>query len=99
MRCDFDFPGLQLLHRVIPTMVSELQLECFAAQCNSRQLMPQTNSKDRLPAHEPADGIHCVCTRLGIAGAVREEYSVRLQSEHFFCRSLRGDHRHLTSFA
>ena len=78
VRRDLDLPGPQLLHRMISAMMSEFQLEGFAAQRNSRQLMTETDSEDWLTTHEAPDRVHRVRTRLGIAWAVREKNSVRL---------------------
>src|SRR3954453_15188359 len=61
--------------------------------------MPQADAKDRLPTHEPANGIHCVRTRLRISGTIRQEYSIRLQRQHIFRRSLGWDDSDFASFA
>src|SRR5436190_19941236 len=61
--------------------------------------MPQADAKDRLPTHEPANGIHCVRTRLRISGTIRQEHSIRLQRKHIFRRSLGWDDSDFASFA
>src|SRR5580700_8768553 len=39
MRCDLDLTALQLLYRMIPTVVAKLQLESFSAKRNADELM------------------------------------------------------------
>src|SRR5579872_2549821 len=99
MRGDLDLPGLQLLHRMIPAMMPELQLERFPAQRYPRELMPQANSEDRLPPHEPSNRIDRIRAGLGIAGAVGKKYAVRFQSQHIFRWSLRRNDGHFASLA
>src|SRR4030081_4071134 len=77
---DLDLARLELLDRMITAVVSELQLERLAAQRNSNQLMSEADSEDRLPSHQPSNAIHRVCTRLGIARAIRQKHAVRFQS-------------------
>src|SRR5437660_12065927 len=95
----FDLSSLQIFDRMVSAVVAELELEGLPSQRDSRQLMPQTDSEDRLAAHQPADGIDCIRARLRITGAVREENSVGLERQHILRRSLRWDHCHLASFA
>src|SRR5215472_9451823 len=83
---------------MIPAMVAEFQLEGPAAQCDAGQLMSETDPEDRLTAHESADRIDRVCTRLRISRTIRQENSVRLECEYIFCWSLRRNHRNFASF-
>src|SRR5579863_5130129 len=96
---DLDLAGLQLLHRMISAVMTEFQLKSLSAQGNACELMPQADSENRLPSHEPADGIYCVCAWLRVARAVREEDAVRLQGEHVLRLSLGRNYRHATAFA
>src|SRR5207248_11593428 len=73
VRGDFDFAGVQLLHRMIAAMVPELQLESFAAECKAGELMSETDAKDGLTPHEAADVVHRISAWLGIAGAGGEK--------------------------
>src|ERR1035437_10397449 len=57
VRGDLDLSGLQLFYRMVPAVVPKLQLESLAAEGNPRKLMPQADTKNRLPPHEPADRI------------------------------------------
>src|SRR5580704_12726648 len=82
--CDFNLPGLQLFHRMIPAVMSELQLESFSAESDAGKLMSQTNSKDWLATHQAPNRIHRVGAGLGVAGAIREKYSIRLQCDYIF---------------
>src|SRR5271165_3184904 len=86
---DLDLPRLQLLYRMIPAMVAELQLESFAAQRDASELMSQANSEDRHSPYQAADRIDSISTRLRIAWAIRQENSVGLQRQHIFRGSLR----------
>ena len=78
---DFDLSRTQLLHGMIATVVAELQLESLSAERDAGELMPQADAKNWLAPHQSPDGIYGIRTRLGIAGAVRKENSVRLQRE------------------
>ena len=78
MRRDLDLARVQLLHRMIATVMPELELERFAAERKTRKLMAEADAEDRLAPHEAADVIYCVGAWLGIAGAVREKDAVRL---------------------
>src|SRR6266852_9325210 len=95
---DFNFASVQLLDGMIAAVVSEFELESFAPTRDPGQLVAQTNSKDRLAAHEAADVVHGVGARLGVAGAVGEEDAVGLEGENVFGGSLRGDDRDFTGF-
>src|SRR5579862_9881481 len=55
VRRDLNLSRLQLLNRMIPAVVPELQLVRLPAQRNARQLMSEANPKDRLPSHEPSN--------------------------------------------
>src|ERR1700680_2581790 len=99
VRRDFDLASLQLLHRMIPAVMSKLQLESLAAERNPDKLMPQADAENRLPSHKSADRIHRVRAGLRIAWPVRQKNSIRLQRQHILRRSLRRDHRHLAAFA
>src|ERR1017187_1271375 len=96
---DFDLSARQLLHRMIPAMVAELQLEGLASQSNARELMPQTNPEDWLPSHQPPNIVDRVSTRLRIAWPVRQEHAVWLQRQYVLRRRLRRDHRHLAAIS
>src|ERR1700690_3875485 len=61
--------------------------------------MTETDSEDGLATHQAANVIDCVGAGLGVAGAIREEDSVGLQSEHVFGGGLRGDYCYLAAFA
>src|SRR5271163_326534 len=64
---DLNLAGLQLLHRVVPTMMSKLQLESFPAQRDADELMSQANAKDRHSPHESPNAVHRISTRFGIS--------------------------------
>ncbi len=93
---DFYLLGQQILYGVIRTVVAEFQLERFAAQRQSAQLVPQANSENRHAADELLNALHSVADRLRIARPVREEDPVRLHPQNVFGGSLR---RHNVDFA
>src|SRR5215469_16271083 len=85
---------------MIAAVVSEFQLECLSAQRDARELMPQADSENRLAAHQAANRVDRIRTWFRIAGAVRQEDSIRLQCEYIFRWSLRrndGDFASLTA--
>src|ERR1700678_114911 len=94
MRGDLNLAVLQLLHRMIPAMVSKLQLEGFPAQRDAGELMSQTNAKDWHSSHEPPNAVHCISTRFWISRTIRQKYAIGLQRHHIFRQSLRRNHRH-----
>src|SRR6266446_7753590 len=83
---------------MISAVVSEFQLESFASERYASKLMSQADSENGLTSHQAPDIIDCIGAGLGIAGAVRQKYSVGLQGQHVFSRRLRRDHRHLAAF-
>src|SRR5258707_3543652 len=98
VRRDFNLASGQLLHWMVPTMMAKLQLEGLATECDTGELMTQTDSENRLPSHQSADRIDRIRTRLGIARPVREEHSVRLEREDIFRPGFSRNHRHPASF-
>src|SRR5271156_5113240 len=98
VRRDLDLSTLQLLHRMIPAMMSKLQLEGLPTERNADKLMSQTNTKDRHSSHQPPNAVHGIRTRLRVAWTIRQKNSVRLQSHHIFRQSLRRNHRHPATF-
>src|SRR5580692_7688570 len=98
MRCDLDLTALQLLYRMIPTVVAKLQLESFSAKRNADELMSQANAKDRHSSHQPPNAVHGIRARLRIARTIRQKNSIGLQRHHILRRSLRGNHSYPASF-
>ncbi len=45
LRRDRDAPGRQVLHRLVATVMPELQFESFAAKSETEHLMPEANSE------------------------------------------------------
>src|SRR5450759_459805 len=99
MRGDLDLARGQLLHRMISAVVAEFQLESLSPERDARELMPQANSENRLPSHQPPNVIDRVGAGLGIAWAVRQEHYVGLKSQHVLRRRLPRDDRHLAAFS
>src|SRR5579872_7399719 len=98
VRRDLDLAGLQLLHRMVPTVMSELKLECFPTQRDAGELMSETYPKDRVPSQQSPNRIDRIGTRLRIAGAIGEKYSIRFQRHYIFGQGLRGNHRNPAAF-
>src|SRR5580700_116886 len=94
-----DLAAGQLLYRVIPSVVTEFQLEGLTSKRNTRDLMAQADSKDRLPSHQPQNVIDRVGARFRISWSVRQEYTVGLQGQHVLRRHLRWDDCHLAAFS
>src|SRR2546423_4861315 len=84
---------------MISAVMSKLQLVGFPAESDSRKLMSQADTEDRLPSHEAANVINRVRARLGIAWSVGEKHAVRFQREHIFCLSLRRNNRYFATLA
>src|SRR5260370_33369845 len=84
---------------MMPAVVSKLQLESLSAKRNASELVSQTNSKDRVPAHQPTNRIHGICTRLGISGTIRQKHTIRLEGQHISRSGLRRYYSRRTSFA
>src|SRR6476659_1740975 len=66
VRRDLDLAGIELFHRMIAAVMSELQLESFAAERKAGELMSEADAEDGLAAHEASDVIDGISTRLGI---------------------------------
>ena len=88
---DLDLAGVELFDGMIAAVVSEFQLEGFAAQSDAGQLVAETDAEDGLASHKAADVVHGIRARLGIARAVREKDTVWFEREDVFGRSLRRD--------
>src|SRR5262252_7013823 len=98
VRSDLYLAREQLLHRMVSTVMSELEFEGPAAERDATQLVAQTNPKDWPASHQPTDVVDCVGAGLGITGAVRQEDAVGLQPQHIFSGRLRRDDRHFAAF-
>ena len=70
VRRDLDLAALQLLHRMVAAMVSELELEGLAAEGDAGELVAETDAEDGLASHEAANVIDGVGAGLRVAGAV-----------------------------
>src|SRR5215213_5553782 len=73
--------------------MAELELEGFAAEGVTEQLVPEADPENRLVRHELAQLLMDVSERGRIAGAVAEEHTFRLLREHF--RGARGAGYHV----
>src|SRR6202034_1452551 len=82
---------------MVRAVMAEFQLERLAAQRESAQLVAETDAENRDAAGQPADIFDGVRDRLGIARAVREKNSVRLQREDVFGGGFCRDYGHVAA--
>ena len=82
LRRDFNFPGCQIHHRVIAAVVTEFQLEGFATQSQSQNLMAETDSEDGHLPNQLSYVLGGIFERLRVSRAVREKYAVRLSGQN-----------------
>src|SRR5882724_583798 len=66
VRRDLYLLRLKLLHRMVPTVMSKLELVGFAAERETYELMSKTDSEDGFLPHQPPDVVLRVRARLGI---------------------------------
>jgi hypothetical protein len=92
LRSDVHFPGAQILHRLVPTAMAELELEGLRPAGQAEDLVAEADAEDGdARHHDPPGRLDGVGAGLGVAGAVGEEDSIGLQGQHIFCRSSRRD--------
>ena len=70
LRSDRHFAASQIFDRLIRAAMPEFQFECRSAVREAKDLMAETNSKDRLLADQIGDGFVRVWQRGGIAWTV-----------------------------
>src|SRR5688572_443049 len=79
---DFNLAGAEILDRMVCAAMSELQLEGLAANRQSEDLVPQTDAEHRhAGVNELANVADGIPERGGVAGAIAEKNSVRLDGE------------------
>src|SRR5580698_674769 len=78
---------------MVAAMVTELEFVSPPAQCQTDELMAQTDAEDRSLSGKLANAFLRVCHWLGITGTVREEDSVGIHRQYVLGRGLRGDNR------
>ena len=92
LRSDLDATGVTIQHRLIGSAMSEFQFVDFAGQCESQQLMSETNPEHRLLAEQSANRVDRIIQRPRVARPVREEHAVRIEAQHFVgCRGTGDD--------
>ena len=81
--------GIEILDRVIGTVVTELHLHCLRAGGKCQQLVAQANAVGRHAACEKlANGRNGVVAGLGVTRAVGQEDAVRIHCQHLGRRRL-----------
>ena len=86
LRSNLNFPRPEILHRMVRTPVSELQLVGLPTKSKSHELMAQANSENWPFPHQLPDVLNPVANRRRIARAVREKNAVRSHLKHFLGR-------------
>jgi hypothetical protein len=90
---DADAAAVQVLHRVVGTVVAELHLEGPGPRGQRQDLVPQADAEGRRAAGEQfAHGLDGVVAGLRVTGAVAEEDAVGPELEHLGRR--RGGRHH-----
>src|SRR3989454_2819536 len=89
LRGDLDLLPLDVQHRMVSAVVTELELVCPASKREAKNLVSQADSEKRLPAQQVPDIpdriVHC----FRIPWSVGEEDPIRFQSEDIFSRRRR----------
>src|SRR6186997_770161 len=67
---NFHLIEIGIENRLIPSMMSELELECTTAEGESHDLVTQADSEDRLLSKQMPDVADRVIHGFGVAGAV-----------------------------
>ena len=89
---DDDFAAVQVLHGVVCAVVAEVHFQGFCTDGEADELVSQADAEDGFAAcHQFLYGFDGVGTRLGVAGAVGQEYAVRIERQHLFRAGLGGD--------
>ena len=83
LRSNGHFARAQIFYRLIGAAMTKFQFECRAAEREAENLMAETDSEDRLFAHQIVHGFVRVWKRRWIARAVGEKNSVGIEIEHF----------------
>src|SRR5262249_9142143 len=91
---DLDFPGGQILHRLVAAVVAELELRRAAAQRQAEDLMAEADAEHRHLAEQLRDVLGRAGDAIRIAGAVGEEDTIRAQREHVTRRGAGGHDAH-----
>ena len=83
--------AIQILDRVIGTVVAEFHFYGFGTRSQRKQLMTEADSKDRkLRRDQLSDCADRVIAGLRVAGAVGKENSIWLECQNFGCSSRGG---------
>src|SRR5690606_8856921 len=85
----------QILYGMVRAAMPELELEGFSAQEIGQQLVAEADSENRLHPEQGFDGIDGIIQLGRVAGAVGEEYPVRIEGQDFFGRGGGGNAHHL----
>src|SRR5512140_636024 len=84
LRRDLECAGQKVFDRVVATAMAELEFEGLAPECQSEQLVPETDPENRLPPEQCFDILDGDAYRGRVAGTVREEDPVRIHRENVF---------------
>ena len=94
---DSDLSGGEILTRLIATVVTEFKLVRLPSQGEAKNLMTQTNPKERFFVSQISDDFAHPRHRSGITRAVGEKNSIGRHGEGLLGGSRRRDHSHFES--
>ena len=95
---DRDAAGVEVLDRVVGTVVAKLHLEGGGARSQREDLVAQADAEGGVPRlDEFMRGGNGVVARLRVTRAVREEHAIGLELLDLGCRGLGGHHRDLAT--
>ena len=77
---------------MVGSVVSESQFERFAAQSQSKNLVPQTNAEDRFLADKVSDACYHVVHDFRVARAVGDKDSIGVKLQYLVARGGGGKH-------
>ena len=77
LRGDHHLACSEIFHRLIGTSVSEFQFEGFSSESQSKELMPQTDTKDWFLSDQMANRLNGIGNCFGVAWPIRQNDSVR----------------------
>src|SRR4051794_26374796 len=78
---------------MVSSVMTELELICFAAERQTENLMAQTDAEDWNLSDHLANLICLVFQRLRVAGSIRKKDAVGMKREYIFARCIGRNHR------
>src|SRR2546428_2464318 len=97
LRRDLHEPGREVTDRVVRAGVADRRLVRTAAGREPDDLVSEADAEDRHAADERAHGVDEVRHAFGVAGTVREKYTIRMALEDGLGRRVRRHHGDLAA--